>query len=432
MATEPKTSRSRSAVRAPGKTLAGFVVHGLHLQDVVADSDRWAVPRGARHHKCPVVRRQVSLGEQIRIAEAGLRDLFEPFVAEHPLTTSLMSRPCASDLMQGVCGMFALPRHPKPKFGPKEKIDFPTADLLMPIARSLAVDFAVRLAAAQVALGRTPVLARLSTWTTEDSLFHTILRALHEDGRTTKASGRSGRAREVQRHFKAARERAGLAAPRATLETIRSLVDDDAHRTALRFATLVDDIAAGTREALGAERLARLAGGTVALAVHFRQVVERMHREPGQGSPVLGSSIATLAGGGARGLASTAVLVEAANAVRSPVLFGEVYPAGLKGIRWTDMLRIVQAAQRRGRPSTRVPRKTLRAAADRVRAAIDGLDWQLVSSSEDVRVREIERAELAIVAFLVSPDRRGPIAEAVDVLATQDPKNPLIAAVEKA
>jgi hypothetical protein len=432
MATELKKSRPRSAVRAPGTTLAGFVVHGLHLQDVVADSDRWALPSSERLHECPVVRREVSLGEQIRFAEAALRDLFGPLAAGHPLGSSLMTPPCASALMEGVCGTHGLPRQRKPAFRPKENIEFSTATLLMPVARSIAVDFAVRLAAAQVALETTPILARLAAWTTDDSLFHTVLRALQEDGRTTKPSGRSGRTRELQRHFKAARERSGLAAPRATLATIRSLVDDDAHRTALRFASLVDDIAGVAREALGAERLARLARGTVTLAVHLVEVIKHVYPQPGQGHPRVGSPIATLAGGGARGFASTRLLEVAANAVRSPVLFGEVFPGGLKGIPWADMLRIVHADQRRGRPSARVPRKSLRAAADRVRAALDGVDWELVSSAEDVRVREVEQAELGIVAYLVSPERRGSILDAAEILTAQDPKHPLLAAVKDA
>jgi hypothetical protein len=61
-----------------------------------------------------------------------------------------------------------------PRFAPEENVSFPEADLLTPVARSLAVDFAVRLAAAQVAFGATPILDHLRAWSTEDSLFQTI------------------------------------------------------------------------------------------------------------------------------------------------------------------------------------------------------------------------------------------------------------------
>jgi hypothetical protein len=439
---EPGSGTKRGGSRAT--TLAAFVVSGLHLQDVVRDRAQWAARSkrldDRRVHDCPLARRRLAFLEMVRMAAAGGRALFGTLYASHPLAGELMSRRFSMGIVDLLRAAFPLGVDVRPRDGAPLGSSLEPAVMRMPSARAVAIDLSVRLAAAHLVFPRVGLLEHLRAWNADGTLFHYVLRLADDRGLVRRDHDRVA-TRTRQRHLRACRERLDIGPPRPTLAAIRALVDGPEYITALRFATLADDLADLAKAAVGEERTRALVLGIATLAESMASGVPKLFPDFSADHGGLGSALADLAGHGAQGIHGNKLLGAVAAQVRSPILLGELRMFELPSLPWSDLLRIVAHARRAGRPPGRLPKDLLESAATSVVAALDGFDVTLVESELEQRRRTLERCELAIVAKILRRaqllrGRRGmerdsneSLDSAVAQLSQIMPRHPLLALV---
>ena len=423
-------SRASSGGGNRGTDLAAFLVIGLHLQQVIRDRRVWAGSKALAEHRvhhCPLVRRNLAYFELVRIAAACNRDLFGDLAGRRPHVEHLLSRHCAQRVIDTVRDAPAWLVEGVAHAGGSRSPD----ERLMPAARSLAIDLSVRLAAAHLLFSGEGVLDHVACWGGNGTFVHYLLRVFDERG-LVRSSGARTNVRTRQRHLLAARHWPERCAPRPTLAAIQSLVDDPARVSALRSATLVDDIAERGIQSIGERRVEEMVRSIVAFARILAAAVPLVFRDYAETNDVIGSVLGELAGAGARSLRGSTLLAAVANAMRSPILVGELMPLDPLAVPWSDLLAIVAGAERRGRLPGGLPRAIAKSAASHVVAALARIDVRLITGEHERTERLIERCELAIVAALLrSSSRRrgtgGSFDTALEKLALVAPAHPLLA-----